>query len=180
MSERTIKDAIRTLSGVNIDQVSLVSADIVSVNEGARTCTVNTTGERGTVQLEGVQLMASVDDGLLIIPVIGSTVLVCYSTYNKGVIVQYSGVDHVVLNAATGIQLNDGSFGGVVKVGALINKLNNIENSINALKTIFSGWSPVPNDGGAALKTFATVWAAARLTNSLRADIENTTINHGV
>jgi hypothetical protein len=34
-----------------------------------------------------------------------------------------------------------------------------VDQAINDLKSVFSGWVPVPNDGGAALKTAITTWA---------------------
>jgi hypothetical protein len=35
-----------------------------------------------------------------------------------------------------------------------------VDARLNALKTAISGWTPVPNDGGLALKTALTSWLA--------------------
>ena len=56
------------------------------------------------------------------------------------------------------IRFHDGSNNGLVKVDDLVTKLNNLEHKVNDLVTVFSGWTPVANDGGAALKTAAATW----------------------
>jgi hypothetical protein len=50
------------------------------------------------------------------------------------------------------------SFGSpaAAKLLALAEK---VDQELNDLKSVFSGWSPVPNDGGAALKVAVTTWA---------------------
>jgi hypothetical protein len=45
-------------------------------------------------------------------------------------------------------------------------ELDKIAMDVNDLKTAMSGWTPVPNDGGAALKTAITSWAGSSLTMS--------------
>ena len=47
--------------------------------------------------------------------------------------------------------MNGGSLGGLVKVEDITTRLNLIEKDINKLKQAFTSWSPVPQDGGAAL-----------------------------
>ena len=74
---------------------------------------------------------------------------------------------------ADGIVLNGGSLGGLVKVKELTDRLNAIENDINSLKSVFTGWAPTPQDGGAALKGAVTSWAGQRLTPTKRGDYEN-------
>ena len=76
------------------------------------------------------------------------------------------------------VRFNDGSNDGLVKVGALVTKLNNLENKLNNLITVFNSWTPVSNDGGAALKTALISWVAAALTDTVQSDLENTTVKH--
>jgi len=57
--------------------------------------------------------------------------------------------------------------------------LNTIENKINALITAVNAWTPVPNDGGAALKTALTTWLGSSLTNTTQANISSTVTFHG-
>lgn len=207
MSEaRTIIDALQKIAGVQLkNNIFILPATVLSVNEAERTCVVETIGGDQAIEIEGVQLMASVDDGVLLVPTVGSTVNVNYSTYYAPFLCQFSGVDKVLVvvgeNAVavevtnTGvlvelndtkisltdgkIQFNDGAFDGLVKVEQLTQKLNTIENSINALKQVFSTWTPVPQDGGAALKGAVSSWAGQQLQPTQQSQIENTKVTHG-
>lgn len=50
-------------------------------------------------------------------------------------------------------------------------ELDKLKDDINSLKTVFSGWIVVPNDGGAALKTAATTWYGSPVVvNTVEAD----------
>lgn len=74
---------------------------------------------------------------------------------------------------SNGIILNGGSNDGMVTLSGCVTQLNKLENDVNNLKTVFSTWVPVPNDGGAALKTTATSWYGSPLTDTINADLEN-------
>ena len=52
-------------------------------------------------------------------------------------------------------------------------RLNGIEESINELKAALSGWVPVSQDGGAALKGAISSWASETLVLTERGDYEN-------
>lgn len=71
------------------------------------------------------------------------------------------------------IVLNSGTLGGLVKVGELTERLNEIEKDINSLKQKISGWTPVPNDGGSALKAVLSSYASELLKETQVKDIEN-------
>ena len=134
-------------------------------------------------------------------PALGSVVFVLYSRPRSlGFVLGYSllesaelviGDASAVMNADTltltvgnmsakfekdVITFNGGSLNGLPKIDDLTNRLNIIEKDINSLKSMFSGWSPVPRDGGAALKGAVTSWASSTLTETKRADYENTEI----
>lgn len=206
MVNRQIIEAVQRMTGTLLtDNVRMMAATVDAVDEAKRTCTVTTVSSQGAITIENVQLMASVDDGLLYVPVIDSTVIVAYSTFNKPFIALFSGLSKLVivggennagieitdngilieiadtkLNLADGkTTLNDGALGGLVKVVQLTQKLNALESAVNQLKQIFSTWVPVPQDGGAALKTAAATWAGQQLTQTQRADIENDKIVQG-
>lgn len=130
----------------------------------------------GTAIIEDVRLVANFTDsttkaGFILVPKVDSLVLITFISPSVAYVSMVSEVDFVYLNGNL--------YGGLVKVSDLTLKLNNAENKINALITAINGWTPVPNDGGAALKVALTAWLASSLTPTVRADLENTKVNHG-
>jgi hypothetical protein len=182
-SKRDIQTAVQKLAGTyNHDFVYVKSGIVKSVNKNIAIVTVANDTE------VPINLQSSVCDGLLIVPAVGSTVYFIDTVQGNPFIVLYGDVDSYYLQVGNSsvnidnggnIQFNDGTFKGLVKVQDLVAKLNKIENDINALKTSFSGWTPVPNDGGAALKTAAATWYSTALTPTQQIDIENTKVTHG-
>jgi len=194
MSDRAIVTAIQKLAGTfKQDEVRLIQGVVKSVDEGASTCVVTTVSGDNEIDIPNVLLQSAVCDGLLIIPVVDSNVLVITSTYNSPFVCLYSDIKKVYLQIGDSsltlfdstqsdnsiIRINDGSYGGLIKIDDLVSRLNTIENDINTLKTAFSGWTPVPNDGGAALKGATGAWFGQQLTDTQKADIENPLITHG-
>lgn len=180
MSDRGIREGIEQLSGKQlVDEVFLISCTVDSVDTSTRSCECTAVAGRAVTGLTNVQLMADIEDGVLIVPVIGSLVIVGYSRKNLPYVAMFSAVEKVLIQTASGVQLNDGTFGGLVTVEALTTKLNNLENDINNLKTAFNTWIVTPNDGGAALKGAAATWSGGSLTPTERTEIENTTVTHG-
>jgi len=125
----------------------------------------------GDADIIGVRLQASTTTGILITPSNESTVIVSLLANGSAFVSMYSDIDS--------IQLNGSNYDGLVKINDLVTKLNNLENDLNTLKTAFSSWVTVPNDGGAALKVATASWYAASLTPTVKANIENPLITHG-
>lgn len=170
--DRILGKAIRVYSGV-----------VTAVNEGDSSCSVQRTIDDADAVLEDVVLSVRLGNmsGLVLVPAEQADCLVAMVDDGAGYeLLKASQYDKVLVTGDTLIQLNDGSLGGLVKVEALVTRLNKLEDDINRLKTVFaSTWAPVPNDGGAALKAAAATWAAQQLTDTQRGDIENTKIKQG-
>lgn len=180
-----IGQAIRSLSGKG-EQYYIVGI-VTSVNEGERTCSVQTISNEGELTLSEVNLMAETDDGLLMIPAIDSTVIVSYSEKVNYFVALYSELQKVVMivgdsgieMAPDKITLNDGSYGGLVKVEDLVKKINGLENLVNSiLQTLKTTVIPLASSG---TYPFAPLYSStnpiAPITN--RNDIENKTVIHG-
>lgn len=183
-----LKTAIEQLAGTyGKGEVHTIVCAVDSLNESARTCNVTSVNTKSELSFNDVQLMAGVNDGFLLVPAVGSEVIVTYSTITDPYISMFSELDKVLLivgdyaiqMTSDGVAINGDEFGGLVKIQDLVTKLNNLENDINTLKTAFNSWVTVPNDGGAALKTAAATWYASQLTNTTVNDLENETIQHG-
>lgn len=164
MSE--LREAIRQLAGTQFDiGVNVALAEVISVDSDNATCVCQLINGITTAEQKTVSLMADNDDGLLIIPSIGSTVIVAWTKRMLPYIAMFSEIQDVFLDASGIIQMNQGVFGGLVKVQDLVARLNNIENAFNALNAKVNGLAPTP------------IIPNVPLTN--RSDLENTNITHG-
>lgn len=189
MSDRDIIESVQHLAGTHMeDKVFNVAATVDSVNEAARTCDVTTITGKQSIAIEGVKLMPIVDDGVLFIPTIGSTIFMSYSNYGSAYVTQFSQIDKVLfIVGSTSLQiidgklmLNDGSYGGLIEVAKLVSKLNALENLVNDLVSKFNSHTHIlslTSGTGTAAPTAAP--ETTTLTPTQRNDIENTTITHG-
>lgn len=177
---------IRTNQRVYVD-----AGSVTEVDEANMTCTVKPAD--GRALLYGVRLRAAIDDsdlGVVAIPAKGSSVVVAYLLGDdaRPVVVATSDVERVVIRcqgeasievASDGkVILNGGDHGGLVKIQELVTNLNRNVAMLSAMKTAFSSWSPVPTDGGAALKAVMTAALAGKNPGSFSA-IENNRVTHG-
>jgi hypothetical protein len=166
MSDRSIREAVQWLAGTKLsDNVYSLEATVKSVDEGARTCVCQIVSGKVNNILDGVQLMAGVDDGFLIIPAVGSNVKIIKSDFTDAYIAQYSEVDKIIFRG--------GDLGGLVKVISNVQRLNLIENKINSLLAAYNGHVHVANN------TATVSLVAGTLTPTQRSDIENTKITQG-
>ncbi len=172
-SDRRISEAILILSGASkTGTVYALDAVIKSVDKNKRTCVVYTITGKTQSEIPDVRLMASVDDGVLFVPVVGSNVTIILTQQADPYITQYSDIDEIIFRG--------GDLGGLVKLKETVERLNKIEDDINAIKKVFSTtWTPTPNDGGAALKAAAATWAGQQLQKTTEGDIENDKIKQG-
>ena len=166
--------ALRRLMG----QAALVLAgEVTAVDKPARTCTV--TFASG-LEMDGIQLqaLAEGDKGLVCIPKIGADCLALALGGGEYLLLQATELDAVYVDAAVEIVINGGSNKGVAKSPALVEQFNKLQDDLNALKNVFSGWTPIPNDGGAALKAAAGSWAGQQLDKTAIDDIQNEKLKH--
>lgn len=161
-----LREAIRQLAGTHlIDQVYVSQAEVVTVDADNRTCSCQLIGSNATNEMPTVALMAEVDDGVVLVPAIGSTVILIWSNRMLPFVAMCSELETVYITASSKIVLNEGADGGLVRVVDLVTRLNNIENAFNALNTKVNALAPTPVIQPLALTT--------------RTNIENTNVTHG-
>lgn len=188
MSDRKIKEAVQQLAGTSLsDEVYIVVCSVESVNEDTRTCDCVAISGKAGVDIPGVQLMAEVDDGFLLIPAVESTVIVAYSKRNVPYITMFSEITKVLIITGDttievkdgSIKLNDGTFGGLIKIEELINKINRLENKVNSFieKYNIHTHTGVQTGGGISGTTPSTETEIQPVTQ--KSDLENTLITHG-
>lgn len=197
-----LRNIIRQLAQPDGETVALVCT-VDAVDKNART--IDCTPINEGAPLLGVNLQANqmADYGFCLFPEKGSFVVVGFVADGAAGVVLLTekiesaefviGDTSAVIDAdglrfktknmsavinSQNIIFNGGKLGGLVRVQDLTSRLNIIENDINALKNTLSAWTPVAQDGGAALKAAAADWSAAMLTPSSRSDYENEIIKH--
>lgn len=121
------------------------------------------------------------DNGFLIFPKVGSTVLISNIEHQgyyavlmvsevESIVLKINGVEKLNISENE-IKFDSGSIGGLPKSSGLISRLNNVENALNtALSLIIAHVHP---SNGVASPTLA---ALASASISVLADIENTKI----
>lgn len=60
-----------------------------------------------------------------------------------------------------------GSGDNMVRFSKLKEAFDELQNDVKNLKQAFTSWTPVPNDGGAALKTASATWAGAAFAKTI-------------
>lgn len=181
-------DLIQQIAGTHKKDIpTLLFCTVKRVDEEARTCTVVPVTGDSNSEIEDVKLSPEPNDGFILLPAIDSTVIINVSVFGDAYIIMYSDiyqaefiVNETKLKISDGaIKLNDGYFGGLVKIDELVNKINNLESSLNDLKQLFTSWTPVPNDGGAALKAIISTWSAQLIVETEKTELENNKVTHG-
>lgn len=79
---------------------------------------------------------------------------------------------------ASSVTIAGGTNGGMPIGSKLKDEFNKIINEINKMKTAFSGWSPVNDDGGAALKARSLTFSSSQLSPVDASAISNDNVKH--
>ncbi len=160
--QRSIEIAVQKLAGTYLkDIVSILSCTVDSVDADNRVCDCTPIGGDATTSIPGVQLCAENNNGLVVFPKVGSTVIVAQSIRNNTFVMMFSDVD--------AIQFMDGTFGGLVKIIDLTTKLNNLKTEVQA--ELVKIQTAITALGGA--------YVPGTLSAFSKADYENTLVKHG-
>lgn len=176
---------IKQLAAQGGSGVGFTVGTVTAVDKAARTVDVEPLNEEAP--LLGVNLQANQGStvGVVQIPREGSFVMVgfvqdgaagmvllCDDIEEAQVVVKDTETASIVVSE-DGIVMNGGGLRGLVKVEAMTERLNLIEDDINKLKQALTSWKPEPQDGGAALKGGVTAWARQQLAKTKVKDTEN-------
>lgn len=192
----SIRQSIRTIADSDriADKPDVYYAEVDSVDEATRTCSCTLISGTSDISLETVNLMAEINDGLLRIPTVGSTVYILSSKNVTPWVDMFSQLDKIYYIAGgntflitdTGIELMGKKYAGVPKVidpddsnAGVLKKLNNIENIVNDLISKYNSHTHtgVQTGGGTSGTTLAL--ETNTLTPTQQTDIENPHVQHG-
>lgn len=176
--DKQIEESIQKLAGTYLkDIVQIFLCTVDSVDQGNRQCDCTPIGSDSTTSLPGVLLCAENNNGLVVFPLVGSTVIVALSTRNTAFVLMYSDI--------TKVQFMDGSLDGMVKVIDLTTKLNNLENLVNDLISKYNNHVHVAtlavSGASATGSTNPTLSVeTTTLTPTQQSEIENKLITQGI
>lgn len=181
MSDGSIRAAIQKIAGNDLDdKVQYVSCTVNFADASTRTCDCTPIGGDSGTDIPNVLLMADVDDGWLLIPAEGSTVIVSYSTRNEPYVSLFSAIDKAFFVVGGVIQFNGGEFGGLTKTLELQLQLDKTNQLLTALLTVING-APIPEPGSGSPSALQIALKTALVGQELGdySNIENTSIIHG-
>ena len=186
-----IQFAIQRLAGTYdlTHKIDVYVAEVSSeIDIATRTVEVKTISFDTEIAIPSVKVMASIDNGIIPAPTLGSMVLVGYNLMVDPFIILCSSIDYWLVYignisykiSADGIALNGDGYGGLMQIAPSITAWNNLQNDINKLKLAFASWTPAANDGGLALKNSLTAnYPTENIPVTSQSDIENTKVKHG-
>lgn len=118
--------------------------------------------------------------GIEIVPKVGSTLLVgiINNDDRQAFVLMVSEVESILLSSETPIKLQGDELGGLVVADRIREELNKTKAMVDAIAQSLLNWSPVAQDGGAALKALATSNLSGKTTGNY-SDIENSKVTHG-
>ena len=183
-----IAQAIRDIAGVKPGGTTIFPA-VVKQTDGS-TCTILI----GDLEVSDVRLRAVINneqDQLVCTPKQNSQVLVADMSggeFRELVVIAYSEIETIDLTIGqTTLQLEDGkitinggNLGGLVKIQELTDKLNNLVQEINAIKTKFNTHTHSVETTAPAgtWTTKPTTSSASDVSDFNKSDYEDTTIKH--
>lgn len=172
--ERECAEYLRAIVGKDPFQTCVA---IVKSVDGA-TCTVERVFDGMEITDVRLNCSSTENSGIVITPKQDSHVLITSIDGRYWFVSQFSSIDGITIDSESPIVINGGSNHGLVKIEELTQKLNAIEKDINTLKSVFSAWTPVAQDGGAVLKSAAQTWASQQLQITQQSDYEDTNVTH--
>jgi len=143
------REIIDKLKDLTDPPVQVFAGQVESVDEDAQTCEVKPVNGP---KLYDVRIKAAIDEkeaGLIVVPVIGSTVLLGLigNDTETAFIVKYTSIERLLITTQSGFKLdlsdegiimNQGKHDGLPILGAVVNKLNRLEQKHNTLVQNFN------------------------------------------
>lgn len=147
---------------------------VVSVDSDKLTCVVAPADEN-KADLTDVRLNAvseSQEKPIVCLPKVNSVVLVAFieNNHDEAFVAMMSEVDEV--------RLRGDAYGGLIKWESLKADLDKVNNLVGAMKQAFTQWSPVSQDGGAALKAILSPQLSGKNLPTYT-NITNEKVTHG-
>ncbi|MCS7076505.1 MAG: hypothetical protein NZ455_07345 [Bacteroidia bacterium] len=181
-----IRKTIQMIAGTHIKAVKTFTATVLQVHEDY-TITAQSGSDVPVIARLKAVLEVENSEGFILIPAQNSQVIITEVDLNQYAVIGYSAVDKIVLKTENiqiqmdknGIVFNEGSFGGLIKIQELRNKLDKINQILQAIMSVFQG-VPIAEPGNGSPSALQATLAAALAGKLLPtyANIENDKVKH--
>lgn len=160
-------------NSVNVP-VQVILGEVTSVDTGNQTAVIKL-DVSGNVTYT-IRLKSIVDGnatGFVVFPAVGAKVL-------AGKIYNRDDYFMITCSQAQEVWLRGKENGGLINISSLVDRINDLENDVNALQSSLRKWTPVSGDGGAALKTYLTTnYPTQHISETTdKSDYEDTEVLH--
>ena len=181
--EQKIREGLKALSAL-YGPDAIIPVTVKAVNTTDFTCDCQSDDQADILAV----LYKNFSDGnidLVMQPAVNSRVWIGrISDSDEWIMLKPGTLDKVIIKvgglqfemSGSTIKLNGGTNHGLLLLTPTLAAINELQASVNSLKSILSSWVPVSGDGGAALKTLAASWAGTTLATTAQGDVENTTV----
>lgn len=162
---------------INKENFYPIIGKAVNIDEEARTCDlepIEDEAPRAGINLQSAQGGTT---GMVVIPKEDSFIVVSFFDSTTGFVSLTSEVEKILIDTDL-VEYNGGDNGGLVNIEDLVTEMNKAQNDLNSLKTAISGWIPVANDGGAALKVALGSFFGTQLVLTTRKAMEDENVTH--
>jgi hypothetical protein len=172
MSDK-LKEAIKKIALAGMG--GICSAEVLTVDKAKNTCSVKVL--KNDDELLDVTLLALEGDfgaKVVVYPTLGSVVLIAYLgvSGDAASVIKTTEIDEVLIGGS--------EFGGLVKVGVLVEKLNKLEQRFNDFKTKFNAHVHTGVTTGPGTSAVSNLLITSiDLTETEQTDLENERIKHG-
>lgn len=123
------------------DELYSVFAKVLSVDKDNNKCKIQPLrNDESQIEISEIQLGSKIDEenDFIIYPEIGSVVLITWISKQDAFISLYGDINAIEIKANTTITFNGGELGGLPITGALVEKINQLENALNSLITLYN------------------------------------------
>jgi hypothetical protein len=166
------KSAGRLIKVINFE------AEVVSVDKTKDTIVVKPAEGDDIPDVKLKSILSNNTKKIVLYPAEGSfvTVSLLRNSEVDFYVTGYSEVEEAVINCDN-IVINGGANGGLVNWSSVKEQLDKTNEVVQALVNSLTGWTPVANDGGAALQIYANGQLAGKSVGNY-ADKEDTKVKH--
>src|SRR5579872_4545745 len=172
----TITEAIRKISKHEIYE-SIIGT-VVSIDTDSLTCEVNPIDDQPNLLDVRFSAVENPPTGIIPVPVIDSIVIVSQTATGQQFISLFSEIDTYQITANQ-FTFNDGRNGGLVIIGDLVTKINNLENQVNNILTALKTHTHAGvTTGGGVSGTSPSFSSITNLTNTQVSDLEDAKVKH--